>query len=314
MCDPMSRLRSYFLFLLLISVVMVWAQSPVGQAPDQANWPQKVTVTVGDIRIRIDGPKMWTLSGMDWRNTTMATEDSAYGTVFTIRDVGHLGTAHFLDVPGKPGEIEKEIVTSLRLLIDDKPVTEFTPTMELSGTSFRLERRSKIRGIALESSVSIRDDVLIETVHLHARQPLDSVKAHPLMYAWTPTATVGMFGDENGILKRSVFLKEGKGAAEVLRNARWVAVFDPVSGKGSVCYFRKQPADDPEALLLVDEPGVYRKVALYSLEDKIVPVGWDGTFQSLTGFFSATEADWEKKALLRLEELKAFGGGHPGKI
>lgn len=271
---------------------------------DQSSWPKEVLVTVGDISTRIDGPKMWTLSGIDYQNTVMATVNSAFGTVLTIRGVGHLGTAHFLDVPGKPGEIEKEIVTSLNLFVDDKPLKEFSPQMSLSGSSFLMERTSKIRGVDLQSSVSIRDGVLIETARLHANEEIDLQTAFPLMYAWTPQATAYLFGDENGVIKRGAFLQDGTPAAELVKNSRWVAVFNAIANKGSVAYIVKSPSDAASAFYLIDAPGSYRKTALHSFGETIMPKGFDGTYQIAVGFFSSSEKDWEQQALKRLEELK----------
>lgn len=271
---------------------------------EQANWPNEVVVTVGDIRTRIDGPKLWTLSGLDYQNTVMATEDSAYGSVITIRGVGHLGSAHFLAVPDKPGEIEKEIVTSLQMFVDDKPVTEFTPEMSLNGSSFHMERTSKIRDLILESSVSIRDGVLIETAHMQATKAIDLQITYPLMYAWTHEATLYAFGDDNGIQKRGVFRTEGQSDEPPEKTSRWMAVFNPTSGKGSVCYLLKHPADADGWLQWTDAPTVYRKLRIMSFVEKVMPEGFDGTFQAAVGFFSSTEQDWEKAALAKVDELK----------
>lgn len=280
------------------------AEIPATQPAEQATWPKQVVVTIGDVRTRVDGPKMWTLSGIDFQNTVMAVEDSAYGTVLTIRGVGHLGTAHFLDVPGKPGQVEKEIVSRFQLFLDDKPVTDFTPQMILEGKSFRMKRTSKIRALELESSVLLHDGVLVETAHFHFTAPMDLQKAHPMMYAWTPKATVYLLGDDSGIQKRGAFLKEGKTAFEVVKDSRWMAVFDPQSGKGSVCLLLRHPTDAAGWFLLIDAPGVYRKFSVYTLVDKVVPQGFDGTFQSAVGFFSATESDWEAAALKRVADLR----------
>lgn len=290
--------------ILLIQTEMRSAESSADQPAGQANWPQKVVVTVGDVRTRIDGPKMWTLSGIEYRDAVMATEDSAYGSVLTIRNVGHLGTAHFLDVPGKPGAVEKEIVTSLRLFVDDKPVSELLPTMNLRGKSFRMERRSKIRALELETSIFLRDGVLIETAHFHANGPIDLRNAYPWMYAWTKDATAFVFGDNKGIQKRGVFRKEGPTASEVIKTSTWMAVYNPASGQGSVCCFLKHPPTADGWFLLIDAPGVYRKVAAYTLEDKVVEAGFKGTYQSAVGFFTATENDWEQHALRRATELR----------
>ena len=282
------------------------AEGPSTLPVSPANWPQKVIVTVGDIQTRIDGPKMWTMSGIDFQDTAMATEDSAYGTVVTIRNVGHLGSAHFLDVPGKPGEVEKENVTNLQLFMDDKPVMGFTPMMNLSGQSFRMERKSKIRVLDLDSSVSIRDGVLIETAHLHATKAIDLHATYPLTYAWTPEATVYAFGNDNGIQKRGVFLKEGKLDTPLEKTSRWMAVFNPATGKGGICYLLKHPADADGWLQWTDAPGIYRKLRIMSFVEKVMPEGFDGTYQTAIGFFNATEQDWEKQALQRVAELKAF--------
>lgn len=273
-------------------------------SPQVRDWPQKVVVTVGDIRTRIDGPKMWTLSGIDFQDKMVATEDSAYGTVLTIRGVGHLGTAHFLDVPGKPGEVEKEDVTHLNIIVDNKLVSQFTPQMNLAGKSFLMERKSKIRELDLETTVSICDGVIVETARFHTTGALDLRVAYPWMYAWTPQATAYVFGDDQGIQKRGQFLKSGKPTSMVVKDANWMAVFNPITGKGSVCCYLQHPPGDGR-FLLVDAPAAYRKIYPYTLEDKVLPQDFAGTYQSAVGFFTATESDWEERALQRASEVRS---------
>ena len=128
--------------------------------------------------------------------------------------VGILGSAHFLDVPGKPGEVEKEQVSLVQFVLDEQPVTEITPTMNLSGQSFRRNRESQIRAVHLNSSVTLRggerigsgtrqssvfsansevwrlplrnnsqplrDGVLIETVRLRTAEASDLRVSYPL--------------------------------------------------------------------------------------------------------------------------------------
>jgi hypothetical protein len=148
--------------------------------------------------------------------------------------------------------------------------------------------------------------MLVETVRLRATKPMDLQVAYPWMYAFTSQATVYLFGDDHGIQKRGVFLQEGKTASQVVKNATWAAVFDPVSGKGAVCCFLQHPPEEARWFLLVDAPGVYRKVAAYSLVDKVVPTGFDGVYQSAVGFFTATENDWEEQARKRAAELRTY--------
>ena len=304
----LTRIRRY-LALQLVFVAVCGASSraegPVATSSEPENWPDKVVVSVGELRTRIDGPKMWTLSGIDFQDTGMATEDSAYGTVLTIRNVGPLGTAHFLDVPGRPGQVEKEQVTNLELFVDEMPVHDFKPAMNLRGDSFRMVRKSKIRTIDLETSITIRDGVLIETASFEATGPIDLKVSYPWMYAFTAKATVYVFGDDDGIRKRGTFQSDGKVVSQVVQNMNWVAVFDPTSGKGSVCCFLRYPPAAEASFLLIDAPGVYRKVAAYSLVDKVVLEGFTGTYQSAVGFFNAEPQDWEEHALKRAQEIRS---------
>jgi hypothetical protein len=147
-----------------------------------------------------------------------------------------------------------------------------------------------------------------ETSNWKVTAPIDLQKGHPLMYAFTPKNTVYVLGDENGIQKRAEYQKEGATDVKTEKQSCWIGTFDPASGKGSVCYVLKQPAEPDAAawFLLIDAPGIYRKMALYNFVDKIVPTGFEGTYQTAIGFFNATEANWEQQALKRANELKSF--------
>jgi hypothetical protein len=280
---------------------------PPTQSSAEANRPTSLTAVVGDVLIRIDGPKLWTLSGIDFQNTVMAVQDSAYGSVINIRGVGYLGSAHFLDVPGKPGAVEKEIVSSVKFFVDDQPVTAITPTMNLAGKSFLMERQSQIRSVALESSVSVREGSLFESVRLRTAVAVDLKIAYPLMYAWTPNATAYLFGDDTGIQKRGTFVTApGKPGEGLEKTARWMAVYSGQNGKGAVCHVVQHPAKVETWLQYTDAPGVYRKLRVMSFADSTLPAGFDGTFQTAVGFFTATETDWEAKAQQRLLELKSL--------
>ena len=257
--------------------------------------PESLTVIVGDLLIRIDGSKMWTLSGIDYQKNVIAVQDSAYGSILTIRGVGTLGSAHFLDIPNKPGEVEKENVTHVQFFVDDQLVKNISPTLNVTGNSFRMERRSAIRSVNIESSLSLRDGVLMESA------------AAGIMYAWTPAASVYLYGDDKGILNRGTFLNEpAKPTEGGDKSARWMAVYDPHSGTGAVCYVVKQPTTADAWLQFTDAPRVYRKMRLLGFPEKIMPAGFDGTFQTATGFFSAVETEWEAAALQLSIKLKSL--------
>ena len=269
--------------------------------------PESLTVIVGDLLIRIDGSKMWTLSGIDYQKNVIAVQDSAYGSILTIRGVGTLGSAHFLDIPNKPGEVEKENVTHVQFFVDDQLVKNISPTLNVTGNSFRMERRSAIRSVNIESSLSLRDGVLMESARMRTDAAVDLRIAAGIMYAWTPAASVYLYGDDKGILNRGTFLNEpAKPTEGGDKSARWMAVYDPHSGKGAVCYVVKQPSTADAWLEFTDAPAVYRKLRLLGFPEKIMPAGFDGTFQTATGFFSAVETEWEAAALQLSIKLKSL--------
>ncbi|MBC7815570.1 MAG: hypothetical protein IAG10_01580 [Planctomycetaceae bacterium] len=288
-------------------VAALQAGDPPAHVAAKIARPDKLTATIGDVLIRIDGPKLWTLSGIDFQNSKMAVEDSAYGSVMNIQGVGLLGSAHFLDVPGKPGEVEKEQVSLVQFFLDERPVTEITPTMNLTGKSFRMNRESNIQAVHLNSSVTLRDGVLIETVRMRTTEAVNLKLSYPLMYAWSPTMSQYLFGDDKGIQKRGVFVSEPAKAAEGLeKSSRWMAVYDAKSKKGAVLYVTKHPATADAWLQFTDAPGIYRKLRLMSFSEKTMPAGFDGTFQSAVGFFTATDNDWDTQARQRMIQLQTL--------
>lgn len=301
---PTSFPRRTALAYLGVSLIAPLALAEESGKPSAQPWPSETLLTIGDIRTRIDGPKLWTLSGIDYRGEMMATQDSAYGSVLTIRHVGHLGTAHFLDVPGKPGLIEKEQVTDLRFFVDEKPVEISTSPLQLSGQSFRMERRSTIRTMQLQSTITIRDNLLSEKIKYQATGSLDLQNSYPWMYAMTPEATDFAWGNEKDLLQTKACIPEGKTAAQVVQGANWVAVYNRKTGKGSVCCFLQHPANTSAEFLLVDGPGAYRKVAAYTLVDTVVKEGFAGTYQSGVGFFEADESSWKTVAPQRAEQIR----------
>jgi hypothetical protein len=267
--------------------------------------PELLMCEIGKVSFQIDGSKLWTLSGLNYKTHSIATTDSAYGTVLNIDGVGLLGTAHFLDVPGQPGKVEKENVTELQFFVDGRQLKSELAQPHLKGASFRLKRASVIRTVRLESDVSVENDVLIETVRMQASEDTRLKLSYPLMYAWSPKMTDYLFGDDTGIMKRGSFLPDGAKPGEGLeRTARWMAVYDSESGCGAVCLLRQHPASEDVWFQYTDAPGVYRKLRLMSFSEKTMPVGFDGTFQSAIGFFSANPNEWQNAALDRLQELK----------
>jgi hypothetical protein len=283
-------------------------QSPIARIAR----PDLVNCEIGNVTFQIDGPKLWTLSGFEYKTHSIATGDSAYGAVLNIEGVGLLGSAHFLDVPGQPGKVEKEKVTDLAFFVDGSRVMPDLPLANLSGNSFRLKRASTIRAVRLESEVFAENDVLVETVRLETSEDVRLKLSYPLMYAWSPSMTDYLFGDDTGVIKRGSFLATGAKTFEGLeRTAHWMAVYDSVNHCGAVCVLLQRPESEDVWFQYTDAPGVYRKLRLMSFSERTMPAGFNGTYQSGIGFFDAVPSAWEKAAISRLQELRRLGKSAP---
>jgi hypothetical protein len=267
--------------------------------------PELVSCEIGSVSFRIDGPKLWTLSGFEYKTHPIATADSAYGTVLNIDGVGLLGSAHFLDVPGQPGKVEKENVTELQFLVDGNPLKAELSQKKIVGQSFRMKRISSIRTVLLESEVLVQNETLIESVRLRAGEETRLKLAYPLMYAWSPHMTDYVFGDDHGVVKRGQFLAPAEKVGEGLeRTARWMAVYDAEAETGAVCLLRRWPESEEVWFQYTDAPGVYRKLRLMSFSEKSMPARFDGVYESAIGFFASEKSTWEDTAVARLRELR----------
>lgn len=307
----MSSAAIKWLSIVLYTVssfsVISLADEPKSSAVNDPR-PELVSCSIGNISFQIDGPKLWTLSGIEYKAHSIATRDSAYGAVLNLEGVGLLGTAHFLDVPGQPGQIEKENVTQLEFLVDGSVVSPELPQAHFTGKSFLLKRSSTIRAVRLESEVSAENDVLVETVRLGTSQDVRLKLSYPLMYAWSPGMTDYLFGDDTEVIKRGSFLATGEKTFEGLeRTARWMAVYDSVHHCGAVCVLLQRPESEEVWFQYTDAPGVYRKLRLMSFSEKTMSAGFSGTYQSGIGFFEAEPSAWENVAISRLQELRRLG-------
>ena len=304
--------RSGLLLIVLQFCSMICSADEQQPSDTEAVRPDLVNCAIGNVTFQIDGPKLWTLSGIEYKTHSIATRDSAYGAVLNIEGVGLLGTAHFLDVPGQPGKVEKESLTQLQFFVDASRVTPDLPQANLSGKSFRLKRSSVIRAVHLESEVFVENDVLIETVRMRTQEDVRLKLSYPLMYAWSPSMTDYLFGDDTGVLKRGSFLPEGAKPGEGLeRTARWMAVYDSANRYGAVCLLRQHPASEDVWFQYTDAPGVYRKLRLMSFSEKTMPAGFAGTYQSAIGFFQAEPNAWEDAAIDRLRGLRGLADTDP---
>lgn len=278
------------------------AQNPAAQPA----LPNTLTAVLGDLRVKINGPDLlWSCNGIDYKGTEMAVDGSVFITVATIKGVGHFGSAHFLDVPGKPGEVEKEPIQSLRFILDGKPVENFQTATEVRGKVFRVERKSKIRDMDVDSAFEWRDNKAIQYVRVSVNNDVPLNQIYSLSFPWSSSMREFVVGMSDGSQKSGRFVADDQKPGEGLeKSGQWMAVFDPDSRKGGVVYLARKPSDADTWFQYTDAPKIYRKVRMMSFVDKTIPAGFDGEWALLIGFFESESGDWKRDAQKCLTDLK----------
>jgi hypothetical protein len=268
--------------------------------------PESLLVVSGDVQVRIDGPKLWTLSRVEYDGIRLGVEESAYGTAINFRGAGFLGSAHRLDVPGRPGEIEEEQVTALKFLVDGRSWQPPSLNERVDCSVFEMQRESTIRNVSLKSELQVQQNTIRETVDLHAGQQTEVKVLYPLMYAWNSSADLWMMGDDKRETRNGRFRKEAADTSDVIyeKSARWAAVYDSVRQVGAVTSFTLHGGNSEHALQIIDAPGVYRKLYLVSLSESAVPKGFSARYTATTGFFRAEAAQWSMQAIKLSDELQ----------
>ena len=250
-----------------------------------------ITVSCGEVALLLRQATQWTPGRIDYRGSAMTTEKSAYGTVFSFPDVGFIGTAHL--------ENEPEKLQSLAFFIDDKLVA--TPTAEMKGDSFRLERRSHIRAFDLTNVIEIKDNQLHETTTVHTDEAIPLKLVYHFMHAWTPSVSAFLTANNEGALR-----DDAEVAKKFYINKRvdWMAVYEPKSGQFGVSRLLQAPEQGGHIAMIWNVPGTYRKFYLKCFDNATVPAGFTGTWRMVTAFGGSTPDTWETSARKLAGELR----------
>lgn len=279
----MSRLLAA---LLLFAVATAKEPFKPNLGPDLPT----ITVTCGDVTLLLRQATQWTAGRIDYRGHAMTTERSAYGTVFSFPDVGFIGTAHL--------ENEPEKLQSLAFFIDDKRVE--TPTAELKGSTFRLERKSRIRAFDLTNIIEIKNNQFHETTTVHTDEAVALKLVYHFMHAWTPSVSAFLTADDAGPLR-----DDAEVARKFYINKRvdWMAVYEPKSSQFGVSRLLQEPELGEHISTLWNVPGTYRKFYLKCFNNATVPAGFTGTWRMVTAFGGSAPDTWENAARELAQDL-----------
>lgn len=274
----------------------------LASADDDPAWPEHIAVKCGDLAVNFEGPtRRWTIENITFRDVLVAPGRGASGTVFRFPEIGFIGTAHH--------ENETEPVDDLQFFIDDEKLDEVAA--ELSGDSFRLERKSHVKTFALESTVEIRDNVLRETATVRLPADADPVPldlVYHFMHPWHVDSTHYLAGRDgeiiaDGELDRS---EDANRHFYVNQPADWIAIYNANTETFIVSYLQKKPAISTAIAAIWNVHGAYRKFYLRCFTNDTVPAGFDGTWHMVTGFDVAGQDQWQEAARKLADQLSSL--------
>lgn len=256
------------------------------EPPVYEGWPAEIIADVGTLQVRFESRSFWTLYRIDYKGDRLCLDrfGSHYGSVVSFPGVGFIGSGHT--------ENEDEEVVDLKLLVDGKPVDR--PEPKLICQEIRLQKRSRIRDLMLNTEIVVKEDRIVEDVRLRAAKPSAVNLIYHFMHPWTFTATEYLAESLDGTRIEGAFT--GDKGQKVDKAVRWSAIYDAPTEKGAVTYVLDVPADDDWRTRYWDVPSVYRKHYLATFLNKTVPVDREFHYRIVTVPFESATQHWENTA------------------
>ena len=297
--DKAEAMRPRFLvFLTFLSLHISVADGAEPFRPNLGPDLESILVKCGDVSILLRRNSQWTPGRFDFLGKAMTTEASAYGTVFSVPDVGFIGTRHL--------ENEPEPLLSLKFYADGKELVDVDEEL-VAEKSFRFVRESEIRQFRLRCEWEIRDNQIIETSTVTTDNGGDLNYLYHFMHAWKASVsayTAGVDGEgivDSGDLRDT----DGERRFVINRHVDWVGVYEPESGQFAVSRLLSEPEKGKSTSKIWKVPNAYRKYYLTCLSKTSVPAGYTGTWKMVTAFGKCQEDELEKKAVRLAESIRS---------
>jgi len=292
----MSRMHQLVLRTCLgIGVLLIMASLHAQTSKDM---PASIPVRCGNLAVRFEGAKFWTLNRIEYKGTLLCIDypGSHYGSVVKFPGIGFIGTGH--------RENEDEKVLALRCFVDGEQVEAQAVAAQDAVKTFRIERETMIRDLLFTNAIEVRNDRIYESVALKSAKEVPVDLIYNFMHPWTTEARYFLAGTDDGDEQKGAFTD----SKEYMVNAEmdWSAVYAPSLGKGIVSRLLAKPDAGGAETLLWDVPNRYRKFYLrsFATEYESIPAGFEGEYKLVTGFFEADKEGWEQAARELAEELQ----------
>lgn len=249
------------------------------------DWPKEILIDAGDLQVRLESRSFWTLYRVEHKGVRIGIDlyGSHYGTVVNYPKNKFIGSGHV--------ENEKEQIISLKLLVDGRE--EKNPLPKYSCSSFELIKQYKIRQLTFDSSISVKNGKIIESVAVSAEKAETVSFIYFFMHPWeTAFSDFAALDKENEMTGKFTDSKKYM----INRPARITALFSEKLNKGLVTIINQVPENVKWLNRYWDVPKRYRKHYLMAFMNTTISPGTQYSFQSTTIPFDATPENWLQKA------------------
>jgi hypothetical protein len=257
--------------------------------------PKSVTVNCGDIQVRFDNKKFWTMNRVEYKGKRLGIDKPAshYGTVFNFPGTGFIGTGHT--------ENESEIVDEISFQEGTTKLGSSKDNASVNATSFSMKRKSRVRDFSIDSSIKIKDNIIDQQTTITAGKATRLALIFNFMHPWTVNMTDYLAAPLNGEIESGSFTTCGKRL--VNKEMDWVAFYNANNKTGTVMLLAER-ADKGGAMMQLWDVAPYRKFYLNTFKGQVFPKGYTAHYRMLVGFFEVEVDDWKQSAEKTLQKLR----------
>ncbi len=252
-----------------------------------ADWPASILVDCGDLQTRFESRSFWTLYRLDYRGKRLCVDHfgSHYGSVANFPGTGFIGSGH-----SEQGETEQ--VESLTLSVDGRRLDP--PPAHVAGRRIVLHKKSRIRTLALETTVTVLPDRIIEAVEVRAETPQKLNVLYHFMHPWVTAMDRFLAVTTGGTVISGKFT--GDKRMKVDAPVRWSAVYSDALQMGAVTVVLQVPPESRWRVWYWDMPGRYRKHYFVTFRNQTIPAGRRFSYRIVTLPFAAGPERWKRVA------------------
>ncbi|OGV39131.1 MAG: hypothetical protein A2020_13645 [Lentisphaerae bacterium GWF2_45_14] len=270
----------------IVPVLLLTTLGFICGAEEKAFAPQSFYVSGGDLKVRFDARKFYTMNRIEYKGKLLGVDNtgSHYGTVFSFSGVGFIGTGHI--------ENEKENLKSLDAWSNGKKIAleNLKNNEEIKSTDFKLVRKSEIKGIEISNTIEIKDNVIYEEVELSPKEDIKIAFVYNFMHPWT--TEMDRFAAETSDGKREEGIFVGDGKFRVNKDFNWAAFYSAPLKMGTVLRRIENSSPGKSIIMLWDKPPSYRKFYFKSSPNETLKKGAVYKLCLKTGFFECQPEEW----------------------